>query len=367
MNSQTHSERPLVSVVLATYNEGRLVDRCLASLQRQETPDFELEILVVDGKSTDGTKEIADQIAAADPRVRVFVNERRRTPFAFNIGLRAARGKYVCIFGAHTVYTKNYIAVCLREMIAHGAVGCVGRIMTQPSNQSLEARLNAWTLSHPFGSSRKSFRTQPEGEAESVNFPIMLKAPLLELGGFDEDLLRNQDNDMWQKLRAKGHKLFCTWKTQCFYYPKDKLKDLLRSAFHSGFWNFVSLKKNPQAMAFRHFVPLLYVIGLLTCLLLSVAEEILPHYHLWVFIAGLWGLLGVHLLAGTTAAFQVAVREKSPGALWLPLVFLGFHLAYGCGTLFAMASYAQNSSPRPELRRVEALAPQFKTDGPYRS
>ena len=76
MNSQTDSERPLVSVVLATYNEARVVEKCLASLRRQETPDFELEILGVDGKSTDGTKEIADQIAAADPRVRLFVNEK---------------------------------------------------------------------------------------------------------------------------------------------------------------------------------------------------------------------------------------------------------------------------------------------------
>ena len=367
MNSQTHPERPLVSVILATFNEGRVVERCLASLQGQETPDFDLEILVVDGKSTDGTKEIADQIAAADPRVRVFVNEETRTPFAFNIGLKAARGKYVCIFGAHTVYAKNYIAVCLREMLAHGAVGCVGRILTQPANQSVEARLNAWTLGHPFGSSRNSFRTQPEGEAECINFPIMLKAPMLEVGGFDETLLRNQDNDMWQKLRAKGHKLFCTWKTQCFYYPKAKLKDLLRSAFHSGFWNFVSLKRNPQAMALRHFVPLLYVSGLLTCLLLLVAAVFLPNFRAWEFTAGLWVLLGLHLLAGTTAAFQVAVRERSPGALWLPFVFLGFHLAYGCGTLFALASHAQESSPRPGLRRAGALAPQFKSEDPYRS
>jgi glycosyltransferase involved in cell wall biosynthesis len=340
MNSQTCSERPLVSVVLATYNEGRLVDRCLASLQRQETPDFELEILVVDGKSTDGTKEIADQIAAADPRVRVFVNERRRTPFALNIGLRAARGKYVCIFGAHTVYTKNYIAVCLREMIAHGAVGCVGRIVTQPSNQSLEARLNAWTLGHPFGSSRKSFRTQPEGETESINFPIMLKAPLLEVGGFDEDLFRNQDLDMNQRLRAKGYKFYCTWKTECYYFPKG----LLNYAFLNGFWNLISLKKNFGSFRVRHFVPCLFLLTLLFFLAFGLGGVFLPTPYSKLLSIPFAAVLGLHLSLGLIAGIQVAIRDKSPGALWLPFVFLAFHLCYGLGTLLALVTNAKPDS-----------------------
>jgi len=343
MNSQTDSERPLVSVVLATYNEARVVEKCLASLRRQETPDFELEILVVDGKSTDGTKEIADQIAAADPRVRVFVNEKQRTPFALNIGLRAARGKYVCIFGAHTVYAKNYIAVCLREMIAHGAVGCVGRIVTQPANQSVEARLSAWTLGHPFGSSRNSFRTQPEGEAECINFPIMLKAPLLEVGGFDETLFRNQDLDMNQRLRANGYKLYCTWKTQCYYFPKG----FLNYAFRNGFWSCISLKKNLGSFRVRHFVPLLFLLTLMFFLALGLGGVFLPVPYGKLLSIPFVALLVLHLSLGLLFGIQVAVRDKSPAALFLPFAFLALHLCYGTGTFLALVMNAKpNSLPQ---------------------
>ncbi|PYV34841.1 MAG: hypothetical protein DMG22_04425 [Acidobacteria bacterium] len=287
MNSQTDSERPLVSVVLATYNEARVVEKCLASLRRQETPDFELEILVVDGKSTDGTKEIADQIAAADPRVRVFVNEKQRTPFALNIGLRA--------------------------------------------------------LGHPFGSSRNSFRTQPEGEAECINFPIMLKAPLLEVGGFDETLFRNQDLDMNQRLRANGYKLYCTWKTQCYYFPKG----FLNYAFRNGFWSCISLKKNLGSFRVRHFVPLLFLLTLMFFLALGLGGVFLPVPYGKLLSIPFAAVLGLHLSLGLLFGIQVAVRDKSPAALFLPFAFLALHLCYGTGTFLALVMNAKpNSLPQ---------------------
>src|SRR5947207_2089694 len=143
--------RPMVSVILAVYNEGHMIEKCISSLLRQETPDFDLEILAVDGGSQDGTRKFLDEIAAADPRVRVLTNTMKKTPFAFNLGLKEARGEYVCIFGSHSIYRRNYIAECLKGLLDHGAVGCTGRVMTQPTDRSLEARLGAWIMSHPFG------------------------------------------------------------------------------------------------------------------------------------------------------------------------------------------------------------------------
>src|SRR5208282_4271456 len=104
MSNDSHHERPLVSVVLATYNESNHVRKCVDSLLAQETPDFDLEILAIDGGSTDGTREYLEGIAARHPLVRVIPNPKRRAPFAFNIGIREAKGPYVCIFGSHTIY-----------------------------------------------------------------------------------------------------------------------------------------------------------------------------------------------------------------------------------------------------------------------
>lgn len=332
------AKRIQVSVILATYNEARFIERNLASIlgQRSTSPvtgDFDIEVLAVDGMSEDGTRKILERYAAHDQRLRVISNEKRRAPFAFNLGLLHARGEYVCIFGAHSVYRDDYIAVCLGELIVHGAAGCGGRVVTVPAGKALGARLSAWAMSHPFGSSRKSFRTQSEGSVDTVNFPVLRRALVLAAGGYDEELTRNQDNDLNQKLRAHGHTLWCTWKTECLYFPKATLSGLFRYARTNGYWNALSLRKNPASMAIRHFVPLLFVLFLLVCGLAAAitAFRSLSAALLWLLPVAV--ALGLHLCFGAAAALRVAARERSPGALWLPAAFLGFHVSYGFGTL----------------------------------
>jgi glycosyltransferase involved in cell wall biosynthesis len=348
MNEDSCAERPLVSVILAVFNEARSIEKCIASLSEQETPEFDLEILAIDGDSQDGTREILERIAATNRRVRVLINKKRKTPFAFNLGLQHAKGKYVCIFGAHTQYQKEYISVCVRELIAHEAVGCGGRVITRPAKNTRQARLVAWATSHPFGSSRKSFRTQPEGFADTVNYPVILRKALIEVGGYDEELIRNQDTDTNQKLRAKGYKLFCTWKTQCFYYPKGTISGMQTHAWRDGFWNVISLKKNPASMATYHFIPFLFLLGLLFTFLLAGAGVFMRSPYSRLALIPCVALLGLYLGMGLAAALQVALRERSWEALWLPLVFLSFHVAYGSGTLFGFIANARPAASIPQ-------------------
>src|SRR5262249_21748408 len=155
---------------------------------------------------------------------KLFSNPARNTPAAFNIGLRAAAGQYVCIMGAHADYDPNYISVCLKELLAHDAVGCSGKVVTAPANSSRQARLVAWVLGHPFASSTRSVRTQPEGYVDTVPFPVLYKQALLDAGGYNERFFRNQDNDMNQRLRALGYKLYATHKTTCRYFARPTIK-----------------------------------------------------------------------------------------------------------------------------------------------
>lgn len=337
--------RPLVSVILAARNEIAHVRPCVASLLAQKTPDFDLEILAADGLSNDGTREFLEQVVLQDARVRVLSNEGQRSPCAFNLGLREAKGEFVCIFGAHTVYKKDYIAVCLKELLARGAAGCGGRVVTEAAAETLQAHLVASVLAHPFGSSRKSFRTHAEGYAENANYVVIRKQALMDVGGYDEELARNEDNDTNQKLLAMGHRLYCTWKTQCIYHPKETVGDLFRYAFRNGFWNVISLRRNADSMGALYFVPFLFVVGLLSAFLAAAAGFFLtqPLRALsWVPLAL---LLFAHLAAGAVASVQVFRRERYLGSLWLPPVFFGFHFAYGLGTLFAFAKGARASTP----------------------
>lgn len=344
---------PLVSVVLATLNEASHVRKCMASLLVQVTPGFEIEILAVDGGSTDGTREYLDEIASMHSNVRVIRNPQRRTPFAFNIGIQKAQGQYVCIFGSHTVYRNDYISVCLRELIANGATGCGGRVLTESSCETVQARLVALALAHPFGSSRKSFRTQSEGFADTVNYMIMRKEALIEVGGYSESLLRNQDNDLNERLRAKRHRLFCTWKTSCTYHPKETVRDLFRYGYANGFWNVLSFRENPASMGLRHFVPLFFVLALFALTVLSIAGSLAPNPSLRFFAFSLPALLSLHLGMGLFAALQLLRRSKFMGAIWLPLVFAGFHIAYGLGSIIAIVT--RGRAPKsPDSRTSES-------------
>src|SRR5215469_13382783 len=181
----------LVSVILATRNERHYIANVLDSLLKQDTDDFHYEILVIDGKSLDGTLEIAREFEKVDSRIRIVINDNETTPAAFNLGLRASRGDFVAILGAHATYNRNYLSACLAELRKNGAVACGGIVDTQPANNSLQARLVSWVLGHSFGSSSGSFRTRGEGLADGVNFPVMLKLAALEVGGYDEQLHRN--------------------------------------------------------------------------------------------------------------------------------------------------------------------------------
>jgi succinoglycan biosynthesis protein ExoA len=350
LGKKESGSRPLISVILAIRNEALTIQSCLNSLLEQENQDFDVEILAIDGNSTDGTWELLQELASHDRRIRVLRNEKQRTPFAFNLGLREAKGDFVAILGAHTLYARNYLSVCLRELMAQDAVACGGRVITKPAGNTLEARLVAIALCHPFGSSRKSFRTQPEGFVDTVNYPVMRKSALIQAGGYDEELLRNQDNDMSQRLRGQGRRLYCTWKTHCIYHPKGTLRELMTYAYGNGYWNVVSWKKNRAAMGARHFIPFLFVVSLLGAGLFALAGAFLKTAYAGLAVAPLILLFCLYLAAAVAGAIQTAIRQKWPGALWLPAVFFGFHFSYGFGTLRAILAGARPRST--ELRNI---------------
>src|SRR3984885_14510585 len=254
---------PLVCAVVAGRIEERHIEALLNSLLKQETSDWELEIIIVDGDSSDRTQEIVNRIASEDSRVKIVISKQRKTPYAFNLGIQNARGIYICILGAHTTYAQDYIATCLEEIQIHGAAGCSGRLVIRPGGDGLQARLVAWALAHPFGTSARSMRTRGAGFADTIPYPLFLKTTLLEVGGYDTRLHRNQDNDLSQRVRARGYRLYITDKTSCEYFVSPDLVSLASYAFKNGFWNIVSFKLNPASMSMRHFVPGAFVVALL--------------------------------------------------------------------------------------------------------
>ncbi|HEX8743017.1 MAG TPA: glycosyltransferase [Thermoleophilaceae bacterium] len=335
------SELPLISVIMPVRDEAPILRDVMRSMLAQEQRGFEIEVLAVDGRSTDGSREILEDVAREDSRLRVLDNPHQLTPHALNIGLHNARGDYVCICGSHTVYDSDYLATCYEELLEHDAVGCSGRVRVEPANDSLSARLVAWATSSPFASSGKSFRTAPEGYADTIAYPLFRKDEVLALRGYNERLARNQDNDMNTRLRAAGHRLYHTWKTGCSYRSQAGLRALVRYAYMNGFWNFVTLRENPRAMRLRHFVPMVFVLGTAALLLATVGWMAWDqHPNDWLQLAAL-GSIGLHLVVGLGFGASTAIRVRHPAPLLMPLYILAFHSSYGVGMIVALLKRAR--------------------------
>ena len=331
---------PLVSAIMAVRNEQRHIETAIESLLKQETPEWEIEIIVVDGKSSDGTRDVVTRIANSDSRVVLATNEQRKTPYAFNLGIEKARGEYICILGAHTTYAPNYIATCLEELKRHGAAGCSGREITRPGGDGLQARLVAWTLAHPFGTSARSMRTRAAGFADTIPYPIFLKSTIVEVGGYNPQLHRNQDNDLSQRLRARGYKLYLTDKTTCEYFVSPDLASLARYAFKNGFWNIISFRVNPASMSLRHFVPGAFVAVLLLSFSMLLCS-VITHTQMWLRVP----MLVLCVIYGATSvgvSCYIAFQKRSIEALLMPITFFLLHLFYGTGTVSAVMSNARS-------------------------
>lgn len=355
-----------VSVVMPTRNEAGTVVHAISSLLCQQTDDFDLEILVVDGCSTDGAAAILADLARREPRVRVLQNPHRTTPHGMNIGLKAASGAYIAIVGSHATYDPDYIATCLRELRRHHAVGCSGRVVVRPANSSRVAQLVSWTFTSRFASSSGSFRTAREGYVDSIPYPVFEKAAVREIGGYNERLVRNQDNDLNARLRGAGHNLYLTYATKSVYRAPPRVRDLLRYAFRNGYWNALTLRENPRALSPRHLVPLLFVGGLLVLVVGGTVGAALDGgRRAWLWLAPAGGVLALHLFIGGVTAVHIGVTSRRLSASLMPVIILAFHLSYGFGSLVAAIgrrspSESPTRHPAAGSERCDASARQFR-------
>jgi glycosyltransferase involved in cell wall biosynthesis len=320
-----------LSIICPTYNEEKYISQTIESFINQKTNSFQLEVLICDGMSTDRTRSIVSDYSAKFPNIRLVNNPDRKTPFAFNAGLKEATGEYVAILGAHTKYEEDYLQICYDELVKSASVGCTGRVITKAAFATYEAKVAEWVMLSSFGVSTSSFRAMREGYVYSVNFPVFKKQALLDVGGYDTKLERNQDNDMNQRLLDAGHKLYCTWKTKCYYRPPADLSRLFKYAYRSGFWNAKSFMVHSKSMRIHHLIPFLFTFGILILILAGFFEVVFFKsfllYKLLVFI------ISVHLLTAIAFTIRSLKYDYDGRKIVLPFIFFAFHFSYGWGTL----------------------------------
>ena len=325
----------LVSIVIPCRNEAKRIARCLESVLQNNYPPDRIEILVVDGMSSDGTREILAEYARKHGQIRVLDNPRRIIPCAMNLGIRAARGEIVIRLDAHATYPADYLLRCVQLLDGTGADVVGGRTANSVSEDgSVMARVIGIVTSHPFGVGASPFRTRmTAGPADSVVFGAFRRRVFEKTGLFDERLIRNQDNEMWHRIRRGGGQVYFDPNIVAYYYNQSTLRGFLVQAFRTGFWCALAARLNPFVLRLRHVAPMAFVLYALLAIGLTVAG----------FFTGLGWLLagGLVMLCAYLVPdlfFSISMSRgtsRIPGsprtALLAFVVIPAYHLTYGLG------------------------------------
>jgi succinoglycan biosynthesis protein ExoA len=329
-----------ISFIMPVRNEEDCIRASLKSLVDQNYPVSSCEIIVVDGRSSDRTREIIEEICERNPQVRCLDNPAGIVPTAMNIGIRAARGEVIIRADGHNVYPRDYAANCVKYLAQIGADNVGGPCVTVPPDESSSARLVAAILSSPFGVGDSKFRTGgEEGFVDTVPFGAFRREIFDRVGMFNEKLVRNQDNDLNARIRKAGGTIYLTPALTTHYHPVKNFLSLLKYAFKTSQWHIFTLRENRQSMGLRHFAPAVFLLLLLILLPASFVSA--------MTLAFLIGILCAYILTG----FYFSLRAKTEGnwgvALVQPFATFCFHIAYGAGTFLGLRYLFRQPSIKP--------------------
>lgn len=331
-----------VSILIPCLNEFHFVRGCLASVLEFNMPEGTelLEVLVIDGGSTDGTPDIVREIAASDARVQLLNNPGRIQSTALNIALRVASGDYVLRLDAHSSYPTNYLALALETSLRTGCENVGGLFVTQMRGSGYGASLVQALTTHKFGVGDAGYRTgAQEGPADTVPYGFFRRELFDRIGLFDERLVRAQDYEMNQRILAAGG---CVWRNPAIhvkYYAQPDLYSFIRKQIlHEAPYNAYLWYLAPYAFAVRHAITGVFAVGVLGGLILSPLSVTIRLIFLTVMAA--------YFAIAVGSAIQQAIRYREPRhVLFLPLAFFLYHFLHGVGLLAGLVRLLTRTAP----------------------
>lgn len=308
---------PQVTLIIPCRNEKGYIKECLYSLNASDYPKSNMEILVVDGMSDDGTREILNEIVQHFNHLRVIDNPGIIVPIALNIGIKNARGDILIRIDAHSTYTPDYVSKCVETFQKSGADNVGG--VVEHRGRGFVGEAIALAQGCKFGLGGAKFRTAKKAQYVDTVFPgVWSKSAFKKYGYFNEKLVRNQDIEFNSRIRKQGGKIFVTPEIKSFYYCRSGILDLWKQNFGNGYWSIKTIKFAPGTLSLRHFVPLIFVLSLLVLWVVPV---------LWFFI------IISYLLCNLFFSLKIALTISFKYLKVLPIVFMTLHFSYGFGSL----------------------------------
>jgi len=317
----------LVSIILPCRNEEKYIDHCLQSLILNQSADFQIEIIVVDGMSTDKTVEIVQHYAQQFPFITLLQNPDITVPYAMNLGISHAQGEYVIRVDAHASFPENYVSTLVHHLISLNADNVGVTWETDILKKTKKTMAIKEALSNRFGVGNALFRIGIDTitPVDTVPFGCFKKSAFEKYGVYDTRLTRNQDIELNKRILQGGGTIYLIPHLKCVYYARETFSAMAKNNYCNGLWNILTVKytKKFSSLSLRHFIPL--------CFLLSL---IVPLFFCFLFPPLAWISAASFVLYFSLLTIICArlASQKTLSFFFLLWSFIALHFAYGIGS-----------------------------------
>lgn len=332
-----------VSITIPCRNEEHYIGKCLQSIVNCDYDKNFLSVFVCDGISDDKTQTIVNTFTEKYPFITLIKNEKQTTPFALNLGLKADHADIKIILGAHAEIYPDYINKCIEAFSFDEKLGCVGGVIENVYENDT-AEVIGKAMSSGFGVGNAHFRTgELDGYVDTVAFGAYKSQVFEKIGYFDEELIRNQDDEFNFRLLKHGFKIYLFRPIRSKYYVRASFKKLYRQYYQYGYWKVYVNKKHQTITTLRQLVPLLFVLYLFVGLCLACLHPLILALYLMV------------LLLYISAAFYSASKQeqKFSSVLKIAKSFFILHFSYGLGYLKGIIDFFMFNK---SIKREESLS-----------
>ena len=327
-----NNKLPFVSILIPVRNEGFYISRCIQSVLGQAYPQDQIEILIADGMSDDNTLSLIQDFQTDYTHINVFENPGKIVPIGLNILIPKAKGDILIRVDGHCVVAPDYVSNCVRHLQIDDVDGVGGPMKT--IGEDFISEVIAIAMSSKFGVGDSSFRTET-GQTkltDTVPFPAYTSEIIKKVGLYDEELVRNQDDEYNYRIREAGGNILLAEDVRSTYYSRGSLTKLWKQYFQYGFWKVRVLQKHPKQMSLRQFVPPVFVLSIIISLILAFVIR-------WGWIA-LAAVLGLYMAVNLVFTFSIAAKNGWQLLGLLPLAFAIIHFSYGLGFLIGLVKFA---------------------------
>lgn len=318
-----------ILVAIPCRNEEKYIEECVRAIFASKLDaGIALGVTVVDGLSDDGTIPIIESLQKEFSNLQLVSNEQQLTPFAFNLGIKSdPTADFYLVIGAHQYVPDTYLQTALNTLLENHEIDCVGG---NAENIYLNetGRLISQAMSTSFGMGIGNFRLQTQsGFVDTVGTAMYRRAVFEKIGYFDEELVRNQDDEFNFRLRKAGGKIWLNAELSTKYYVRGSYQKLWRQFFQYGYWKVYVNKKHKAVTTLRQLAPPLFVGYLLSCILVGIAAPFIDWRIGVIWSAPLVCYFLINLFLSITLA------KKAGDFVQLFRIFWILHLSYGLGYL----------------------------------